>query len=316
MSTGFIYSDRFLEHITGRGHPERPDRLRWIVKKLHETGLWDRLEHLAFGPADLQWVHLVHPAAYVEHVRKACESGARFLDSGDTTVCSQSYEIALLGVGGVLAAIDAVMSKRVNNAMCVIRPPGHHAEAEQAMGFCLLANVAIGAQYLIARHGLKRVAIVDFDVHHGNGTQAIFHDRPDVLFISLHEHPSYQYPGTGFANEKGTGPGTGMTLNIPFLPGEGDEQYRAAFEKTVVPTLQAFEPEAILISAGFDASAEDPLGRINLTPGMFAWMTEQIKMVAEERCQGRVISCLEGGYDLDSLAECVAAHLRVLMGDR
>ena len=313
MATGFIHSDRFLDHVTSPGHPERPDRLRSIVRKLQVCHLWDRLEHLPFGPADLRWIKAVHPGGYVDHVKEACESGLPCLDAGDTSICPASYDVAVLGVGGILSAVDAVMSGRVQNAFCAVRPPGHHAEPNRAMGFCLFSNVAIAAEYLIKHHGLQRVAIVDFDVHHGNGTQAVFYSRSDVLFISLHEHPSYQYPGTGFPRETGEGPGLGYTLNVAFPSGAGDEHYRAEIKSMVLPALHKFRPEALILSAGFDASAEDPLGRIELSPSMFAWMTRQFKAVAEEHAGGRLISCLEGGYDLQSLAECVALHVGSLL---
>ncbi len=315
MATGLIYDDRFLAHDTGPGHPERPARLTAIVERLKSLHLWDRLTHLEFGPADLRCVERIHSPAYVRRLKAACEAGEPFIDVPDSAICPRSYEIALLAAGGVLAAADAVMAGRVTNAFCAVRPPGHHAERDRSMGFCLFNNVAIAAQYLIDRHGLKRVAIVDIDVHHGNGTQHAFESRPDVLFVSLHEHPSYLYPGTGSGWETGEGEGQGATINIPLDPRSGDEEYRRQMVFRVLPALERFAPEAILISAGFDAAAGDPLAHLELSPRGYQWVAQRLKAAAERACGGKLISVLEGGYLLGILAECAALHVETLLQD-
>lgn len=313
MPTGLIYSDRFLEHDTGAGHPERPDRLRAIVDKLKATGLWDRATHLPFQPAPLEWIERLHKPEYVRRVRDACERGEPFVDVPDSAVCGKTYDIALLATGGVLAAVDAVMSDTIDNAFCVVRPPGHHAEASQAMGFCFFNHVAIAAEYLIAKHGVKRVAIVDIDVHHGNGTQHLFEHRSDVFFVSMHEHPAYLYPGTGHASETGKDEGAGHTLNIGLDPGSGDGEYRRAMLTMVTPALERFKPEFVLMSTGFDAAKGDPLAHMELTPHGYAWLTFHLKSIAEDFCRGKLVSSLEGGYNLRNLAECAALHVETLM---
>ncbi|MEE9212001.1 MAG: histone deacetylase, partial [Phycisphaeraceae bacterium] len=211
--------------------------------------------------------------------------------------------------------VDQVSAGHVRNAFCAVRPPGHHAEHDRSMGFCIFNNVAIAAEHLIREHGLERVAIIDFDVHHGNGTQHIFEDRADVLYISIHEHPQHLYPGTGFASETGRGPGEGTTINLPVLPGAGDDVYRRLFRQRVIPALDDFSPQVLLISAGFDACKDDPLAHVELSAEGFGWMTQQLRDAAERHCGGRLISMLEGGYDLRSLAECVAVHVGGLLGD-
>ncbi|MCC7407622.1 MAG: histone deacetylase [Phycisphaeraceae bacterium] len=315
MTTALAHDERCNEHATGEGHPERPDRLTAIVQKLRATHQWDELLHLPIKPAELESITAVHDPAYVRRLQAACEMGESYIDAIDSAVCPRSYDAALLAAGAMIAATDAVMSGRAHNAFAPVRPPGHHCEFDRSMGFCLLNNIAIAAQHLIDRYGLERVAIVDFDVHHGNGTQQLFEDRPDVLFVSIHEHPSYLYPGTGFAWEKGVGEGEGATLNMPLPPGSGDNEYRAAFESKILPALEQFGPQFLLISAGFDAAEHDPLAHQKVSPHGFAWMTRRLKALAEKHCGGRLVSTLEGGYDLRSLAECVSVHLSELMAD-
>lgn len=313
MTTGLIFDERFYEHETGPHHPERPQRLITIGERLHTSGLIERLTPISFEPASPDWVRRVHDQAYVDRLRAACDDGISCIDVPDSGICTRSFDVALLAVGGALAASDAVMVGRVDNAFCAVRPPGHHAEPDRSMGFCLFNNIAIAAEYLIARYGLERIAIVDFDVHHGNGTQHIFERRSDILFISLHEHPRFLYPGTGFEHETGIGPGKGLTLNLPMMPHSGDGQYRKAFVDFVLPALHRYEPQALLVSAGFDASATDPLAHVELTATCFSWMTIQLKAAAESLCAGRLICLLEGGYDLDGLSDCVEAHVRALV---
>ncbi|WP_432799267.1 histone deacetylase family protein [Poriferisphaera sp. WC338] len=315
MRTGFVYDDRFLIHDTGPGHPERADRLLAIVEKFSQLHLDEQLVRLAFEAAPVERVLRLHDPAYVERVETACRMDKRFIDSDDSAICEQSYEIALLAVGGVLAAVDAVMAGEIHNAFCAVRPPGHHAEHDRSMGFCLFNNIALAADYLTDRYGLERVAIIDFDVHHGNGTQHLLEDRPDILVINLHEHPMSLYPGTGFAYEHGKDAGEGYTLNLPLQEGTCSAEYRQVFLQKAMPKLEAFEPEFILISAGFDASKDDPLAHLELTPSDFDWITRRLKQAAAIFCEGRIVSLLEGGYDLRSLAECAAVHVQALLAD-
>lgn len=313
MTTGLIFDETYCLHDTGHGHPERPDRIRAIGKMLGTSGVLEQIVTLPIKATDLGRIRQVHGAGYIDRLKSACQTGQPFIDVPDSAICERSYEIALMAVGGVLAAVDAVMENRVNNAFCAVRPPGHHAESDRSMGFCMFNNIAIAAEHLCQQHGLKRVAIVDFDVHHGNGTQHIFEHRSDILFISLHQDPLTCYPGTGFADETGIGKGEGYTLNLPMAPGDGDADYRNAFTQSVLPTLNRFEPQALLISAGFDAAGPDPLAQMNLTPEGFALMTQELRYVAEQHCDKKLISLLEGGYDLPALGHCVEAHLRVLI---
>jgi acetoin utilization deacetylase AcuC-like enzyme len=315
MSTGLIYDPKFLEHDTGPHHPERPDRLRAIVDRLKAHHQWDRFVHLPFKPATVADVTRLHDAGYVERLRQACERGETYIDVADSAIGPHSFDIGLLAVGGAFAAVDAVMAGRVTNAFGAVRPPGHHAERDRSMGFCLFNNIALAAERLLSKHGLERVAIVDFDVHHGNGTQHLFEHTQQVLFISLHEHPVYLYPGTGFGYETGKDTGQGYTLNVTLEPGSGDEAFRSEFLRKVLPAIDRYEPQFVLISAGFDASADDPLAHLKATPDGFAWMTRQLKQCAEMHCQGRLVSLLEGGYDLRSLSECVSRHVDVLLAD-
>lgn len=314
MSTGWCYDSRFLMHKTGHHHPERPERLRAITERLHDDGLLARLTPIPLQAAELRWIELIHSRHYIERVRDQCEAGEPYIDTPDSAICPDSYEAARLAVGAVLAACDAVMRGDVRNAFCTVRPPGHHAERDASMGFCLFNNVAIAARYLQRHWHVGRVLILDWDVHHGNGTQNAFADDPSVFYCSLHEHPSYRYPGSGSEHEVGHGPGRGFTLNIPMLPGASDAEYRRAFEERFLPAARRFEPSFVLVSAGFDAHADDPLAAIELSDESFVWMTAETKRLAEECCEGRLVSVLEGGYDLAALARCAALHVSTLLG--
>jgi acetoin utilization deacetylase AcuC-like enzyme len=309
--TGFVYHDRFLDHTTGPGHPERPDRLRSIVGHLKQTGTWAALRHLIIDEAHEEWILKVHTPEHYAYVRDAIRRGAAMLDQGDTRVSSESYRVALLAAGGVLAAVDAVVGGLLDNAFCAIRPPGHHAERNAVMGFCLFNNIAIGARYAQQQHGIKRVAIVDWDVHHGNGTQDIFYEDPSVLFVSLHQSPFY--PGTGSRDERGSGPGIDCTLNIPLRAGSTEDDYVQAFHREILPTLDVFRPDLIMISAGFDAHRDDPLANMELTAESFAAMTSLLAQAANRYCNGHIVSVLEGGYNLQALAESTEAHLSTLL---
>ena len=302
---GFVYSNRFLEHATPAGHPERPDRLRRLVEHLKSSGWWDKLHHIQPAPATEQAIGAVHTPDHVDFIRRVCASGGGVLDSGDTYAGAQSYDIGLLAAGAAISAVDAVLDHQVDSAFCAVRPPGHHAERDRPMGFCLFNNVAIAAVHAQRAHGVDRVAILDWDVHHGNGTQHIFESDPTVFYVSLHQYPFY--PGTGASTERGTGDGVGYTLNFPLSGGTGEEEYLAAFTNSIVPALVAFRPGLLIISAGFDAHKDDPLGGMRLENSSFAKMTHLVKGVAP------VVSVLEGGYHLDALALSVEAHLAELV---
>lgn len=330
---GFCISDRFTEHPTGPHHPERPDRIRAIQAAVREAGLVNSPNpstppNVRFGikplasspkileispePVEERWLQTVHSAAHIDHVRHVCEVGGGVLDLGDTPIGPASFEIALLAAGGVLKCCDAVMSGQARRAFAAVRPPGHHAEPDKAMGFCLFNNIAIAARYLQRAHGVGKIAIVDFDVHHGNGTQMAFEDDHSILFCSIHQHPSTCYPGTGHEWEIGTGPARGYTMNIPMSPGSDDTDYMRVIDHRVVPELDEFAPEVLLISAGFDAHAQDPLAAMQLTEEGFGLMTQSLVSVADRHCRGRVISALEGGYDLWALGRSVVRHIVAL----
>ena len=310
---GFLYHEDYLKHDTGTVHPEKPDRLRAIVQHLESTPLWNDVCHLRPQQADVKWIETVHPASHIEMIREQCALGSEYLDEGDTRVCRASYDVALLAAGGVLLAVDRVLSSgadSLDSVFCALRPPGHHAETIRVMGFCLFNNVAIGARYAQRVYGVDRIAIVDWDVHHGNGTQEIFYSDPSVLYISLHQYP--WYPGTGAASEIGQGKGEGFTLNCPMRAGAGALEYMEAFENKIVPALHTFQPQLIFISAGFDAHRDDPLANINLGTDSFAIFTQYLREVADKFSNGKIISVLEGGYHLRALAESVDAHLHAL----
>ncbi len=308
---GYIYHHDFLKHETGSGHPERPERLSSLMNHLLHSPVWHSLQHESVAPASPEQVALVHPAEYIRAIEQRCRRGDEVLDQGDTHVCTESFDVALLAVGAVLGGVDRVVGNELRSAFCAVRPPGHHAETATAMGFCLLNNIAVGARYAQQRHGLDRVAIVDWDVHHGNGTQEIFYRDPSVLYISLHQYPFY--PGTGAESEQGIGEGKGSTVNCPMRAGSGEKEYLAAFRDTVLPALDRFKPELLMISAGFDAHKDDPLAGIVLTEGSFAQMTAMLMESADRHCGGRIVSVLEGGYDLRALSACVEMHLKELL---
>jgi len=308
--TGLVYDALYLQHDTGGWHPERAARLTAILARLKESGALPGLTVLEPAPASTEWLTTIHTPEYVREVEQACERGDGVLHSRDTPLSARSFEVACLAAGGVLTAVDAVLAGEVRSAFCAVRPPGHHALANRSMGFCLFNNVAVGARYAQRKHGLKKVLIVDWDVHHGNGTQAAFDEDPTVLYFSTHQHPCY--PGTGSAEERGTGEGTGYTVNVPLPAGAGDAEYLRVFREVLKPQALAFHPDFVFVSAGFDAHEADPLGGMKVTTNGFAELTAVVREIAEECCAGRLVSVLEGGYDLDALADSVAAHLSVL----
>ena len=311
VPTGFVYDEIFLRHHTGAGHPERPERLTAIVNRLQQQGLLSDLVRLKVVPSAREWISTVHTQQYIERVQKSCENGTGYVDSPDAPASSDSFQAALAAAGGVQVAIDAVMEGRIKNAFCAVRPPGHHALKDKAMGFCLFNNVAIAAKYIQQKHKLAKVLIVDWDVHHGNGTQAIFYDDPTVFYFSVHQSPFY--PGTGSPEEKGQGKGVGFTVNAPLPAGSGDVDYLKTFEQQLKPAAAAFKPDFVLISAGFDSGKDDLLGRMKLTPDGYAALTRIVKGIADQYSHGRLVSTLEGGYNLETLAASVEAHVRVLM---
>ena len=309
--TGLVYHPAYLEHDMGAGHPESPNRLRAILQQLERSGTRARLSAIEPRTAEDHWIMQVHTPDYVASLKKQAPSSGRVSLDPDTSMSPGSLQAAYLAAGGALAAVDAIMAGAVDHAFCAVRPPGHHAEAGRAMGFCLLNNVAIAARYAQKQYGLARVLIVDWDVHHGNGTQHSFDDDPSVLFFSTHQYP--HYPGTGRATETGRGAGAGSMINVPMEPGEGDEAYRAIFLKSLVPAADAFKPEFVIISAGFDAHRDDPLAGMGLTEEGYAELTTIVTGIARRHAQGRLLSSLEGGYHLMALAASVDRHLQALL---
>ncbi|MDX2111344.1 MAG: histone deacetylase [Verrucomicrobiota bacterium] len=297
-------------HDTGPYHPESPRRLHAIIEYLQGSTLGSQVTWLTPGPAAGKWIDRIHDTSYRKYVEEVCLTGRTLLDGGDTHVCADSYHAAMLSAGGALMAIDAVLRDGFERVFVATRPPGHHAKRAEAMGFCLFNNVAIAARYAQETYGLKRVVIVDWDVHHGNGTQEAFYDDPSVLFVSLHQSPLY--PDSGYLHELGEGDGHGHTVNIPLPPGSDITTYRAAFHDRIIPAVNDFAPDLILISAGFDAHESDPLAGMKLRTQDFAEMTRLISQLTEIHCGGRLISLLEGGYNIEALARSVHAHVETL----
>lgn len=309
--TAFLYHPAFRKHQTGWAHPEKRQRLNAITESLKREELRDRLLHPAVRPATVADLATVHDLHHIERIRAACEAGGLFEPDEVTIGAPGTYEAALMAAGAVLTAVDAVMDGTAVNAFCAVRPPGHHAERDRAMGFCFFNNVAIGARYLQLRHGIGRVAIIDWDVHHGNGTQQAFYEDPSVLYFSLHQYPLY--PGSGRACEQGSGAGKGFTINCPLGAGSTDSDYLRVFRSDLMPALARFQPEFILISAGFDAHRDDPLAGMAVTEAGFGDMTRLVMESAAQYCGNRLVSVLEGGYDLNALAASVTTHVGALM---
>jgi len=310
LTTGLIYHPDYLKHDTGKVHPESPSRLSFLMDHLERKKIFSELEQIEPLNPPLEWVKRIHPSEYIQLIEEFSKHAPAHLDA-DTVISSETYRVALLAVGGVLAGVDGVMEGKVGNAFCAIRPPGHHAEPNRGMGFCIFNNVALGVRYVQEKYGLKKVLIVDWDAHHGNGTQKTFYSDPTVYYFSIHQFPFY--PGTGKESEKGEGEGLGYTLNIPMFAGSGDLEYIEVFETILYPAALQFAPEFIFISAGFDGHKDDTLTNLQLTDKGFERMTQVIKNLAEKTCQGRLVSVLEGGYNLKALACSVEAHLLALM---
>jgi len=311
MSVGFVYDPVFLEHETGT-HPENPDRLRATMALLEEAGLVERLRRIEARDATPDELALVHDPRYVAELERVAREGGGWADP-DTLIMSRSFDVAVCVVGSTLAAVDAVVAGDVASAFCLVRPPGHHSSARRAMGFCLLNHVAVAAAYARARHGIDRVAIVDIDVHHGNGTQDAFYGEPGVLYASTHEYPFY--PGTGAASETGAAAGRGYTINIPMPHRSGDAEHRRAFEEVVVPALRRYRPQLVLVSAGFDAHFADDIAGQQLSVDGYGALVSMIKATADELCGGRIVVALEGGYHLVALPWCVRRTIELLLGD-
>jgi len=311
--TGFLYDERYRQHLTGNYHPEVPDRLPSVYKGIEDAGLLEKLMLIKAIPADLKWVETVHDRNYIKRFASACSAGNNIFDSPDNQMCTVSYEIALLAVGGVIETTRLVMEGKLDNAFCAVRPPGHHAEVDKAMGFCYFNNVAIAARYIQKEWGIERVGIVDFDVHHGNGTQHIFERDATVFYYSIHQHPTFAYPGTGREFELGQDSGYGFTKNSPVLPASGDSEYKKLLQRDLFPAFADFEPEVILVSTGFDAHIDDNMSDIALTTEGFSWIIEKIVEMAAWYSKGRLISVLEGGYSIRRLPELARNHVEVLL---
>ena len=310
-NTGLVADVSSKLHMTGLGHPESPDRFDAVLAGLTQSGLLDSLVKIDSRPAAEEELEMCHTRDYLLRTRNEIRDGAEALDAGDTQVCSDSWDAATRAAGGVLNAVDAVVNGRVRNAFCVVRPPGHHATVDHAMGFCLLNNVALAARHAQKKHGLKKALIVDWDVHHGNGTQDIFYEDGSVFFFSTHQSP--WYPGTGREMETGAAGGYGMTLNCPLPAGSGMKEIRSAFKNKLIPAAEAFKPDIVLISAGFDSRIDDPLGNFTLTDDDFVELTDMVAEIARAHAGGRLVSVLEGGYNPEGLATAACAHIRALI---
>jgi acetoin utilization deacetylase AcuC-like enzyme len=312
MKTGFVYDPQFLEHDPGNGHPERKERLSTAIDYLQQQAWFTTLTPVSAQSAKRQWIQTIHADDYIERAAAACSSGATFLDVSDVGVSARSYDVALLAAGSLMSMADQVVDEQLDNGFVMARPPGHHAEHDMALGFCMFNNVAVTTRYLQQHHGLDKILILDWDVHHGNGTQHSFEEDPSVLYVSTHQYPFY--PGTGAYSETGNGAGAGATLNCPMPAGADDSEYEAAWRERILPRIDSFAPQMIIVSAGFDAHRADPLAQMNLSTEFYAWMTERLMEQAEKHCAGRLISILEGGYNVNELPQCIGEHLQVLAG--
>lgn len=305
-----ITDTRYRRHDTGGGqHPEVPARLAVIDRELGGHEKLFELQTHAPRAAERQWLLQIHSENYLLRFEEAALCGHSYLGHPDNQLGYETYEIALLAAGGGLAGIDLVEGAAAPPALfCSVRPPGHHAEASLALGFCFLNNVAVAARYWQEQYRRRRVAIIDFDAHHGNGIQAAFEEDPEVFYISLHEHPTFSFPGTGYGEERGNGPGVGATLNIPLLPGRGDAEVKAAFAGQIEPALAGFAPEALLVAAGFDGHRLDDMSGLAYSSELYGWLGERLAALARHHCGGRLVSILEGGYHLESLGDSVARY--------
>ena len=311
MEAGFVYDPIYLKHDTGQ-HPENANRLEAVTSHLEQTELEQQLIHIRPHAASTEELSLVHDEQYISHIRDVAQKGGGWLDA-DTVMSANSYEVALYAAGGAIRATEVVMNGEAGSVFALVRPPGHHATHTQARGFCLFNNVAIATEYALVNHKLERILIVDFDVHHGNGTQAAFYDNPHVLYISTHEYPFY--PGTGSIEETGSGAAEGTIINIPLPAGSGDTEYLEVFEQIIVPAAIRFKPQLILVSAGYDTHWADELALMQVSVTGFAQMVKIIKGLGDELCDGRLVFSLEGGYNLTALAASIRATFDILLGN-
>jgi len=315
MRTGVVYSPRYLDHNPGYDHPDTPSRLQVIMEELNRNDVFESEKCILVKPkpATIETVERVHEHDYVQLVQRICASGGGVLDLGDTVVSRESFEVALLAVGGALEAIDLVATGKCDNAFALVRPPGHHAGAYYASGFCLFNNIAIAATHLLRDKGLNRILILDLDAHHGNGTQEIFYDTDRVLYVSLHQDPR-GFPGTGFADEIGEGKGLGYTVNVPFPYRIDDQIYLKAFDEIVVPVTRQYKPQFILASAGFDGHYTDPIGGLALSTNCYTRVFSKTLDLAAQLCHGRLVAILEGGYSLSFLGKITTAVISKMAG--
>ncbi len=310
-NTGIVYHPDYLKHYTGRNHPERAERLLAIMRRLDADGITGRVEQISPVRASKEEIGYIHEGSYIAKVEVMCSRGGGRLDL-DTPLCRDSFDIAMLAAGGVVKAADTVMKKPgMKHVFALVRPPGHHATASRGMGFCIFNNIAIAAAHLKQNHGIRRILIADWDVHHGNGTQEAFLYDPSVLYCSLHQYP--HYPGTGWLREVGKGDGEGYTVNIPLPPGTGDAGYLYALDNVLVPVAREFKPEFVLLSAGFDPHIDDPLASMCVTSHGFGLLMDVIRGIAEEQSKGRLVATLEGGYNLSAIADSASAVFNSLL---
>ena len=312
MTTALFSSDKFKQHDTGPGFPESPARLDAILDYIHESKIIDDLKVVEPNIDSKENALLIHDSEYLDRVREACDFGAPIVDTADNPISKYSYDIALLAAGAMTQAVSSVMENEVDNAMVLPRPPGHHAEKNQAMGFCLFNNVAIAARYAQQNYEVEKVAIIDFDVHHGNGTQHIFEEDPTVLYVSTHQYPFF--PGTGTSDETGIGKGKGATINVPLNTDTNDDVILDVYRNSIADKVIKYNPDLLILSAGFDAHYKDPIGGLMMTTEGYYKLSKTFTKLADEVSDGKLISSLEGGYDLKALAESVGVHLLALQG--
>ncbi len=312
VQTGVVKDNRYLDHVANGYHPESQQRLQAIYEMLQDSDMKGKYPEIQPRLATHEELEFIHKRSYIELVASTAGCSYTMLDP-DTYACSKSYETAKLAAGGNLVAVDEVLAGKVNNAFAFIRPPGHHAESSRAMGFCLFNNVAIAAEYALRTHKLKKAMIIDWDLHHGNGTQHSFYERADVLYFSTHQYP--YYPGTGYITEVGSGPGEGFTVNVPLTAGPGDGEYMKIFEEILEPIALEFKPDIVFASAGFDIYHHDPLGGMQVTPRGFANLAKIVLEFAQKTCQGRVLFILEGGYHLEGLRDSAKEVLKTMRGE-